>query len=1021
NVDCGVLHECQLVDVPCIDGICPPIPQCVQMIQQRESPLKCPEGEPYKISGKNLTLSCTCQHQRTLLEYRAREAGISSDKVFLPECDIEGSFIPTQCHPGTLTCWCVDPHGIEVAGTRVSSPAKPNCQKPLVCPAMNCNLACLHGYQLNSSGCPICSCRDPCEEVTCSSTSEECRIVHVACVGEPCPPLPVCLPKLENPCPTGSPLTVNETLVECGPQGQSCPSSHKCHLSPLGEYALCCPKPRDVCYHDRDPGVCEGSIQRWHFNADKNRCEKFRFGGCGGNLNNFDSEDECRRACPKLTSCQKIRRKNFIFAEKDKKITFLPKCDRLTGEWLPEQCLEELGVCWCVTSSGDQVPETLTRGAPTCQKTSRTGRLLNLEFDPSRPTNMICEAGQTVHMCDKSICENKVCLSHPGAVCRVNPCGGCSFQFVDAYNAPVDCEVGLTDCQKQLQNCNPTRDCSIDAECPGDSKCCFTGCGTICLQPTESPISLGMILEAPQCHSDGSWVREQRSGDLTWCVDSKGRPMHETLTRGHVRCGPNGQILEQMSIGYVCPKGIQPMVCTDECEHAVCSTHPDSVCIADPCNQCQVSFYSANGEQINCEDKCSQPPSAGMCRASFKRYFYNSSVNECQEFIYGGCQGNDNNFPSKEICESECGEKALTCDQPVRVGHCNDGEARWYYNKNSRKCELFLYSGCDLILCPYWSVSSMEPAPCSRSVACQNQTCHGYPETICKVDPCTCTAHFYNLDGERVSCMMPTESPKTRLSFTFEEESSSTSANMITNDIPTDKKGSVTIFLEGEPTLTRCELLQRHLRQTNSRRYIAQCDDVGRFIPTQCYSPQFVESFLSDDRNEVDIRNVEAPNCWCVDEIGRKTQPTVYFRKGERSCVVVTLGFRKGNELSNKLEKGNEQEIKKQVKMLLKHLSAETLEDDISIINLPEITQVKFTLLGSNKVDVAYQLEDQVRRGGLALRLKNEVIPADLRASWFHHQVSEPRWSSPHQMQSAIRLDDSKPAPREVEMRSVIK
>ncbi|RXG71031.1 Kunitz-type serine protease inhibitor bitisilin-3 [Armadillidium vulgare] len=784
---------------------------------------------------------------------------------------------------------------------------------------------------------------------------------------------------------------------------------------------------------------------------------------------------------------------------------------------------------------------------------------------------MICEAGQTVHMCDKSICENKVCLSHPGAVCRVNPCGGCSFQFVDAYNAPVDCEVGLTDCQKQLQNvlnspaferpnriltdlnsklgwssedidntyqqsedetdeipvagvnihstddtrikrqidlkathlenpilerglldpididvpdtktpplnyqdvdgdyvnekeppakpgtcpslmkdfsllqCNPTRDCSIDAECPGDSKCCFTGCGTICLQPTESPISLGMILEAPQCHSDGSWVREQRSGDLTWCVDSKGRPMHETLTRGHVRCGPNGQILEQMSIGYVCPKGIQPMVCTDECEHAVCSTHPDSVCIADPCNQCQVSFYSANGEQINCEDKCSQPPSAGMCRASFKRYFYNSSVNECQEFIYGGCQGNDNNFPSKQICKSECGEKALTCDQPVRVGHCNDGEARWYYNKNSRKCELFLYSGCgandnnfptkeacentcpDLILCPYWSVSSMEPAPCSRSVACQNQTCHGYPETICKVDPCTCTAHFYNLDGERVSCMMPTDSPKTRLSFTFEEESSSTSANMITNDIPTDKKGSVTIFLEGEPTLTRCELLQRHLRQTNSRRYIAQCDDVGRFIPTQCYSPQFVESFLSDDRNEVDIRNVEAPNCWCVDEIGRKTQPTVYFRKGERSCdvvsvesVVVTLGFRKGNELSNKLEKGNEQEIKKQMKMLLKHLSAETLEDDISIINLPEITQVKFTLLGSNKVDVAYQLEDQVRRGGLALRLKNEVIPADLRASWFHHQVSEPRWSSPHQMQSAIRLDDSKPAPREVVSEAIV-
>ena len=76
-------------------------------------------------------------------------------------------------------------------------------QEPLICPAMNCDLACLHGYQLNDAGCPICRCRDPCEEVQCASPMEECRIVHVACVGEPCPPLPVCLPRLENPCPSG--------------------------------------------------------------------------------------------------------------------------------------------------------------------------------------------------------------------------------------------------------------------------------------------------------------------------------------------------------------------------------------------------------------------------------------------------------------------------------------------------------------------------------------------------------------------------------------------------------------------------------------------------------------------------------------------------------------------------------------------------------------------------------------------------------------------------------------------------
>ena len=56
-------------------------------------------------------------------------------------------------------------------------------------------------------------------------------------------------------------------------------------------------------------------------------------------------------------------------------------------------------------------------------------------------------------MCNKSICESKICLAHPKAVCRVDPCGGCRHAFYDpASGRQVDCQSGLTACQRELQS-----------------------------------------------------------------------------------------------------------------------------------------------------------------------------------------------------------------------------------------------------------------------------------------------------------------------------------------------------------------------------------------------------------------------------------------------------------------------------------------------------------------------------------------------------------------------------------------
>ncbi|XP_073822529.1 chymotrypsin inhibitor SCI-III-like [Musca autumnalis] len=44
------------------------------------------------------------------------------------------------------------------------------------------------------------------------------------------------------------------------------------------------------------------------------------------------------------------------------------------------------------------------------------------------------------------------------------------------------------------------------------------------------------------------------------------------------------------------------------------------------------------------------------CLGFMKSWSYNAETNECVEFIYGGCMGNDNRFESKEQCELKCKE-----------------------------------------------------------------------------------------------------------------------------------------------------------------------------------------------------------------------------------------------------------------------------------------------------------------------------------------------------------------------------
>lgn len=80
---------------------------------------------------------------------------------------------------------------------------------------------------------------------------------------------------------------------------------------------------------------------------------------------------------------------------------------------------------------------------------------------------------------------------------------------------------------------------------------------------------------------------------------------------------------------------------------------------------------------------CFLPRDPGPCEAEMVRYHYNDdpNVKDCVGFIFGGCNGNANNFKTAEECVSQCRDriglkttsKAITKETKVvkRIPGCN--------------------------------------------------------------------------------------------------------------------------------------------------------------------------------------------------------------------------------------------------------------------------------------------------------------------------------------------------------------
>ncbi|XP_066282432.1 papilin-like isoform X1 [Branchiostoma lanceolatum] len=92
---------------------------------------------------------------------------------------------------------------------------------------------------------------------------------------------------------------------------------------------------------------------------------------------------------------------------------------------------------------------------------------------------------------------------------------------------------------------------------------------------------------------------------------------------------------------------------------------------------------------------CVQPADPGPCNGAFRNWYYEQSAQECRDFVYGGCQGNQNRFSSLKDCVDLCGgDASIICDLPRAPGSCQGSIPRWYFDREEGRCTKFLYGGC---------------------------------------------------------------------------------------------------------------------------------------------------------------------------------------------------------------------------------------------------------------------------------------------------------------------------------------
>ncbi|CAI5450323.1 unnamed protein product [Caenorhabditis angaria] len=500
--------------------------------------------------------------------------------------------------------------------------------------------------------------------------------------------------------------------------------------NPPRELTQSCLEPFDTKYEQ----TCGNDLhqQYYYFDQISGICKMFWFGNCKGeNQNIYSTLEACQWICER----KREERKPAMCADKfDPKYTESCGEGKWTEKWYFEQSTGECHEFWwdgCTSPSQNIFPDqkscTSNCQHPGFEISSKLATQEESKFRCLEPVEIgSCQETYPAFYYDKI---GKTCRPFAYSGCGGNynrfltlsQCEGLCYGFNSMNEAEFDCHLQLhIGYGKNDENCIAQAGFRFyyDRSYGKCSQMWYLGCGGNAnnFYTYESCQRTCSLSNYPQLELE----RKPRASSEV-CFESPG-------DKGN--CARNASEIALSRWTYQSAKCVK-------FSYTGCGGNRNRFATEDLCTKTCGGLLKSNDPRI-----CSFHPDTGPCNQLHYQWFYNQTRGTCDQFLYGGCDGNPNRFDSFEICQKACEltGKDPCMDKLDRGKWCSSMSNMYYYNKNSKKCKGFHYTGCgksgniftSLEDCQrkcegrYIRAALPEPAASSKKKSSKSKTPEGY-------------------------------------------------------------------------------------------------------------------------------------------------------------------------------------------------------------------------------------------------------------------------------------------------------